>query len=85
MGYGTSGSLEHSRRSGNGGVDREIGQVPSALDRIFLQAKRYAADNVVHRPAIQGFVGALMGAQGDRGVFIPRAPSRRERWTRPHE
>ena len=25
------------------------------------------------RPTIQGFVGALMGAQGDRGVFITTA------------
>lgn len=70
MGYGTSGSLEHSGRSGDGGVDGIISQDPLGLDRIFLQAKRYAAVNVVQRPAIQGFVGALMGAQGDRGVFI---------------
>ena len=35
-----------------------------------MQAKRYVRDNVVQRPAIQGFIGALFGAQGDRGVFI---------------
>jgi len=70
MGYGAYGVLEHSGRSGDAGVDGIISQDPLGLDRIFLQAKRYAADNVVHRPAIQGFVGALMGAQGDRGVFI---------------
>lgn len=40
------------------------------LDRVHMRAKRYARDNVVGRPAIQGFVGALHGFQADRGVFI---------------
>jgi restriction system protein len=40
------------------------------LDRIYVQAKRYSADRTVGRPDIQGFVGALHGAQADRGVFI---------------
>lgn len=70
MGYGTSGSLEHTGKSGDAGIDGIISQDPLGLDRIYLQAKRYAADNIVQRPAVQGFVGALMGAQGDRGVFI---------------
>ncbi len=70
MGYGTAGSIEHSGKSGDGGIDGIISQDPLGLDRIYLQAKKYAADNVVQRPAIQGFVGALMSAQGDRGVFI---------------
>ena len=70
MGYGTSGSLEHTPKSGDAGIDGIISQDPLGLDRIYLQAKRYAVDNVVQRPAIQSFVGALIGAQGDRGVFI---------------
>jgi restriction system protein len=45
-------------------------QDPLGLDRVYMQAKRYARDNVVQRPAIQGFIGALFGFQGDRGVFI---------------
>lgn len=40
------------------------------LDRVYVQAKRYAADRAVSRPDIQAFVGALHGAQADRGVFI---------------
>ena len=40
------------------------------LDRVYVQAKRYAADNAVGRPDIQAFVGALHGQQADRGVFI---------------
>ncbi|MEI4273408.1 restriction endonuclease [Klenkia sp. LSe6-5] len=70
MGYGRSGMVEHSGRSGDAGIDGIISQDPLGLDRIYLQAKRYAPDQSVQRPAIQGFVGALMGAQGDRGVFI---------------
>jgi restriction system protein len=70
MGYGRSGGVVHSGRSGDAGIDGIISQDPLGLDRIYLQAKRYAPDQSVQRPAIQGFVGALMGAQGDRGVFI---------------
>ncbi len=70
MGYGRSGSVEHSGRSGDAGIDGIISQDPLGLDRIYLQAKKYGPDQTVQRPAVQGFVGALMGAQGDRGVFI---------------
>jgi restriction system protein len=70
MGYGRFGGVEHSGRSGDAGIDGIISQDPLGLDRIYLQAKRYGPDQSVQRPAIQGFVGALMGAQGDRGVFI---------------
>jgi restriction system protein len=62
MGYGRSGGVVHSGRSGDAGIDGIISQDPLGLDRIYLQAKRYAPDQSVQRPAIQGFVGALMGA-----------------------
>jgi restriction system protein len=35
-----------------------------------VQVKRYAAERAVGRPEIQEFVGALHGAQADRGIFI---------------
>ena len=35
-----------------------------------MQAKRYATDRKIGRPDIQGFVGALHGAQASRGIFI---------------
>lgn len=71
MGYGKNGGvIEHSGRSGDGGIDGIISQDPLGLDRIYLQAKRYAPEATVSRPTIQGFVGALIGAQGDRGVFL---------------
>jgi len=69
MGYGRLGTIDHSGKSGDGGIDGIISQDPLGLDRIYLQAKRYT-DKPVDRPFIQGFVGALMGAQGDRGVFL---------------
>lgn len=70
MGYGHAGRVERTRASGDAGIDGIISQDPLGLDRIYVQAKRYATDKVIHRPTIQSFVGALMGAQGDRGVFI---------------
>jgi restriction system protein len=57
-------------KSGDEGLDGVIRQDPLGLDRIYVQAKRYAPERTVGRPDIQGFVGALHGAQADRGVFI---------------
>lgn len=70
MGYGHSGRVDRTSASGDAGIDGIISQDPLGLDRIYVQAKRYETDHVIHRPTIQGFVGALMSAQGDRGVFI---------------
>jgi restriction system protein len=70
MGYGHSGRVERTSASGDAGIDGIISQDPLGLDRIYVQAKRYQTDKTIHRPTIQAFVGALMGAQGDRGVFI---------------
>lgn len=38
-----------------------------------MQAKRYT-DKVVGRPDVQGFVGALQGAQASRGIHKPVHP-----------
>ena len=46
-----------------------IRQDALGLERIYVQAKRYTTQPI-GRPAIQAFVGALQGAQADRGVFI---------------
>ena len=70
MGYGEQGSLERTSATGDAGVDGIISQDPLALDRIYMQAKRYAVDRVIDRPKIHEFAGALLGKQGDRGVFI---------------
>lgn len=70
MGYGQLGSVEGTSISGDAGIDGIISQDPLGLDRIYVQAKRYAEDHTVARPRIHEFAGALLGKQGDRGVFI---------------
>jgi restriction system protein len=71
MGYGgAAGAAEHLGKSGDEGLDGVIRQDPLGLDRIYVQAKRYGASKAVGRPEIQEFVGALHGAQADRGIFI---------------
>jgi restriction system protein len=71
MGYaGALGKQEHLGRSGDEGIDGVLDQDALGLDRIYIQAKRYASGRTVGRPDIQGFVGALHGAQASRGVFI---------------
>jgi restriction system protein len=71
MGYGgAAGAAEHLGKTGDEGLDGVIRQDPLGLDRIYVQAKRYGAGRAVGRPEIQEFVGALHGAQADRGIFI---------------
>lgn len=67
MGYG--GLAEHLGGPGDGGLDGLIRLDPLGLDVVYVQAKRYT-DKIVGRPEIQGFVGALQGAQASRGIFI---------------
>lgn len=70
MGYGgTTGKGTVTQLSNDGGIDGVIDQDVLGLSRVYIQAKRYAADNAVHRPDLQAFVGALAG-KADSGVFI---------------
>lgn len=70
MGYGgTTGSGSVTQLSNDGGIDGVIDQDVLGLSRVYIQAKRYADENVVGRPDVQGFVGALSG-KADSGVFI---------------
>lgn len=71
MGYGgAEGTATRTQLAGDGGIDGIIDQDALGLSRIYLQAKRYAPDNIVGRPAIQAFVGALAGNQANQGVFL---------------
>ena len=71
MGYGgTHGDGQHLGGSSDGGFDGVINQDPLGLGRIYVQAKRYAPDNVVGRPVVQGFLGALHAEGAAGGVFI---------------
>lgn len=72
MGYG--GSHENAAlklgKSGDNGVDGVIDEDRLGLDRIYVQAKRYAETNTVQRPEVQGFVGSLVGFGANKGVFV---------------
>lgn len=72
MGYGGSikDALKQTKLSKDGGIDGIIKEDVLGLGHIYIQAKRYAAKNNIGRQDIQGFVGALMGAQSNKGIFI---------------
>lgn len=71
MGYGSDDDpFEQTGGSGDGGIDGVISLDRLGLERVYVQAKRYGADNPVQRPAIQGFLGALTQKNANKGVFI---------------
>lgn len=72
MGYG--GSIKDAGRaigkSGDEGIDGTIKEDKLGLDIIYVQAKRWKPGNVVGRPEIHKFVGALAGQGAKKGIFI---------------
>ena len=72
MGYG--GSMKDAGkavgRSGDEGIDGTIKEDKLGLDIIYIQAKRWGTGNVVGRPELQKFVGALAGQGAKKGIFI---------------
>jgi len=70
MGYGGSRKEagEVIGKSGDGGIDGIIKEDRLGLDIIYIQAKRW--ENVVGRPEIQKFAGALLGQKARKGIFI---------------
>lgn len=72
MGYGGSHESAAMRlgKSGDGGIDGIVDEDRLGLDRIYLQAKRYALGSSVGRPEIQAFVGSLVGLGATKGVFV---------------
>lgn len=72
MGYGGShkNAAEQLGRSGDGGVDGVVNEDRLGLDRVYVQAKRYASSNSVGRPDVQAFVGSLVGLGATKGVFV---------------
>lgn len=70
MGYGgADGKATVTRRSNDGGIDGIIDRDALGLDRIYIQAKRYASGKSVQSPEVQAFVGALSG-KATTGVFL---------------
>jgi len=80
MGYG-GGDIENGRMTkatGDGGIDGVINEDALGLDAVYVQAKRYAADNTVGRPDVQRFVGSLTGEGASKGVFVTTSSFSRE-------
>ena len=71
MGYGGSrrDAGKAIGKSRDGGIDGIIKEDKLGLDVVYIQAKRWDA-NVIGRPEIQKFVGALYGQRAKKGVFI---------------
>ena len=74
MGYG-GGSVTDVAKAlvggpGDGGVDGVIDQDPLGLDRIYVQAKRYAAGNTVGAGDIRDFFGSLDRFKATKGLFV---------------
>jgi len=73
MGYG--GTRQDAGKAigkaGDGGIDGIIKEDKLGLDTIYIQAKRW--ENIVGRPEIQKFVGALTGQRAKKGLFITTA------------
>jgi len=71
MGYGGSRrNLRTTAAGADGGIDGIIPLDKLGLDKVYVQAKRYAEDKAISRPTIQGFLGALSERGATRGVFI---------------
>jgi len=72
MGYG--GSIKDAGKaigkSGDEGIDGTIKEDKLGLDIIYIQAKRWQIGNVVGRPEIHKFIGALAGQGAKKGIFI---------------
>jgi restriction system protein len=78
MGYGGTrdDAVERLGRSGDAGVDGVIREDRLGLDSIYVQAKKWR--DVVGRPEIQKFFGALHGQRATKGVFITTSGFSRE-------
>ncbi|MDE2384204.1 MAG: restriction endonuclease [Alphaproteobacteria bacterium] len=72
MGYG--GTLAEAGRaigrSGDNGVDGVIDQDTLGLDRVYVQAKRYAEDVTVGPAEIRDFFGSLDMHKATKGLFV---------------
>jgi len=72
MGYG--GSIKDAGKaigkSGDEGIDGTIKEDKLGLDIIYIQAKRWKPGNVVGRPELHKFIGALAGQGAKKGIFI---------------
>jgi restriction system protein len=65
MGYG---EFIETKKTGDGGIDGIINQDQLGINKIYIQAKRYA-ENKVREKDIRNFIGAMSG-DTTNGVFV---------------
>ena len=69
MGYGANRTdLQKVGGSGDAGIDGIISLDRLGMEKVYVQAKRW--QQVVGRPELQAFYGALAGQKAKKGVFI---------------
>jgi restriction system protein len=69
MDYGESrAALQHTGKSGDGGIDGIISLDKLGLQKVYVQAKKWKGQ--VGSPEVQGFMGALQLRGAERGVLI---------------
>ena len=72
MGYSnnTDEGWEHTGKSGDDGIDGVINQDVLGVDKIYIQAKRYADNHSVTAGDLRNFIGALDMCRAVKGVFV---------------
>jgi restriction system protein len=74
LGMGFGGTVEDAGRalgrSGDGGIDGVVDQDAFGLDRVYVQAKRYAVGNNIGSGAIRDFFGSLDRHKASKGLFV---------------
>ena len=72
MGYGDGDDAmgQVTGSSGDGGIDGTIREDALGLDKVYLQAKKYADGNTVGESALRNFAGAIDAAGAMKGVFV---------------
>lgn len=80
MGYGGNvvDAGNATKCSGDEGIDGLIKEDKLGLDTIYIQAKRYRRDNLVGRPTVQQFMGALQLKGARKGILITTSDFTRE-------
>lgn len=70
MGYGgiSDEAVSVTKKSGDGGIDGVINQDNLGLEKIYVQAKRWA--NNVGSVEIRDFIGSLSTNKSNKGIFI---------------
>ena len=72
MGYSnnTDEGWEHTGKTGDEGIDGVINQDALGVDKIYVQAKRYADKHAVTAMDLRSFIGALDMCRAVKGVFV---------------